>query len=161
MGLYIKPRSGGSSLPPAPAPTARDANPWPMPEQYGDRPESRKGPQRTTGIPTLTGPRARPPTTLTPAPMSGPSRLEAPAPSSGPSRHERPPPESEPVANNPLQSTRDRVRFAPLLVMAGVAVGAVAAARRAWLVGDYAAAIGPLLVVVVLVFSAWRSSRRH
>jgi len=53
------------------------------------------------------------------------------------------------------------VRFAPLLVMAGVAVGAVAAARRAWLVGDYAAAIGPLLVVVVLVFSAWRSSRRH
>jgi len=149
MGLYIKPRSGGSSLPPPPAPTARDANPWPMPEQYGDRPASRKGPQRTTGIPTLTGPRARPATTVTPAPMSGPSR------------HETPPPRSEPVASNPLQSSRDRVRFAPLLVMAGVAVGAVAAARRAWLVGDYAAAIGPLLVVVVLVFSAWRSSRRH
>ena len=149
MGLYIKPRRGGSSLPPPPAPTARDANPWPMPEQYGDRPESRKGPQRTTGIPTLTGPRARPETTLTPAPMSGPSRPGTPR--SGP----------EPVASNPLQSSRDRVRFAPLLVMAGVAVGAVAAARRAWLVGDYAAAIGPLLVVVVLVFSAWRSSRRH
>ena len=149
MGLIPKPRSGGSTLPPPPAPTARDANPWPMPEQYGDRPASRKGPQRTAGIPTLTGPRARPETTLTPAPMSGPSRLEAPRP--GP----------EPVASNPLQPSRERVRFAPLLVMAGVAVGAVVAARRAWLSGDYAAAIGPLLVVAVLVFSAWRSSRRH
>ena len=147
MGLYIKPRTGGSALPPAPAPTARDANPWPMPEQYGDRPNSRDAKRhRTTGSPTLTGPRVRTPTASVPA-----TKLP---------RLETPPPARASVENNPLQATRKRLRFAPLLVMAGVAVGALVGARRAWLSGDYAAAIGPLLVVAIIAFSTWRGSRR-
>jgi hypothetical protein len=158
MGIYRKPRSTGSPLPPPPAPTARDANPWPMPEQYGDKLSSRKPvAPPATGIPKLGGPKSRlpqPPTT-----PQGVERLKPPsaAPTS-------PPPPLSPAPPQPLdrqsQGLSDRVRLLPWFLVAIVAFGAISAAQRAWRSGDYTEAIGPLLVLAIFAFSWWGRRKR-
>jgi hypothetical protein len=49
----------------------------------------------------------------------------------------------------------------PLLFILGAMIAAIVAARRAIATGDFAGAIGPLLVVGFIAFSWWRRSRRR
>jgi hypothetical protein len=53
------------------------------------------------------------------------------------------------------------VRFAPLLVLAGVAIAASQPHVAPGCLVIDGAAIGPLLVVAIFAFSAWRGSRRR
>ena len=66
--MAVKPgfdTAASKDLPPPPAPTASDANPWEMPEQYGTRGKRSKGPLRPAGrgriqLPGQRGPEHRP-----------------------------------------------------------------------------------------------------
>jgi hypothetical protein len=159
MGIYRKPRNTGSTLPPPPAPTARDANPWPMPERHGDRPSPRNPKAHpATGIPTLGGPRPRLPRPSTT--REGDERLE-PA-SAAPASPLRPPsPASQQPRERPPHGLSDRARFLPWFLVAIVAFGAITAAQRAWQSGDVTEAVGPLLVLAIFAFSWWGRRKRE
>ena len=158
MGIYRKPRSTGSTLPPPPAPTARDANPWPMPEQYGDRPSPRNPKARpATGSPTLGGPEPRmpqPPATRQEAKWLKPTPEAAASPLPPLSPAPRQPQE------RPSHGLNDRARFLPWFLVAIVAFGAIVAAQRAWQTGDFTEALGPLLVLAIFSFSWWGRRKR-
>jgi hypothetical protein len=140
--------AGRPPLPPAPAPPAKDANPWPMPEQLGDRPSA----PRTDATPSRTQP--KPPFRNS---ASG-TRLSAEAREPGAS------PPAGAAMRQPGQEARGRSPLAtgvPLLIVLGALVGGVLAAREALASGDVVAAIVPLLIVGVVAFNLLRRSRRR
>jgi len=159
MKTYWKAGEGGSKLPPPLAPVAKDANPWAMPEQLGDRPARRPQPA------TLARPRPK-----APLGADGSSIRRPPQELWGPqSRPTAPPGAAAPVPPQPAQPPplqspgrgREISRGVPLLFILGAMIAAIVAARRAIATGDFAGAIGPLLVVGFIAFSWWRRSRRR
>lgn len=136
-------------LPPPPAPVARDANPWPMPEQQGDAPRARgahpwvgRRPQATPAAPAGIPPRLESPVALPPKAMTPLA-----------------PPTAQ--AGQPARASRHGLaRFVPLAIFLGilgsVATGAFEALQR----GDRIAAVVPLIVVGIIAIGWWRSMQR-
>ena len=109
----------GDGLPPPPAPTARDANPWPMSEGAGGRAHEPRHPH-TPGWPPKRG-----------------------SPKPGPAVRKR------------------RTPWIPVLYLFAIAGVAMQFAIRAMWHGDVEAAIGAVVMLLLLAFAALRWNRRR
>lgn len=154
MKTHWKPGEGASPLPPPPAPTASDANPWPMPQRYGDRPSK---PTRPAAV-------ARPHPKAPFGKAGSPTRTTASTSAGSPATQPSPSiavPSAPTPRIQPPRRNREAVRGLPLLIILGAMVAAAVAARRAIASGDFAGAIGPVLVAVIIAFSWWQRSRHR
>src|SRR5512134_1796083 len=160
MGRPPKPSTSQLPLPPPPAPVARNANPWPMPEQLGDsrrqrgasptRPVPPTAPQPPTAapIPAKTA-SARPPAapqTLPPAPAGSPAPTAA-----------RP---SAPVRQTAPPARHGLSRYIPLAIFLAILGSVISGAFEAYQRGDRIGALVPLLVVGIIAIGWWRSMQR-
>jgi len=125
-------------LPPPPAPTARDANPWTISSEAERQPSA-----PASGFPW----RDRGPGLATPH-SSSPSSPAQPA--------------SPRVATKTRSGSRPHRRpLFSLVVPAAIALAAILGAVRALVSGDYRAAVGPLIATAFAAFLLMRMMRRR
>lgn len=128
--------ASAGGLPPPPAPTAHDANPWTISSEETRRPAAPgSGPPGYGGSPGL-----------------GTSRSSSPISSTKPT--------SPPILPRKGRASRRRPLF-PLVIPAAVALAAILGAVRALESGDYRAAVGPLLATAIAAFVLMRMMRRR
>jgi hypothetical protein len=144
------------TLPPPPAPVARDANPWPMPARQGDAARARVR-QPRAGLPAQLGPISPSSGVMRPAPTQvPPGRSPPPTPVAGP-RNKPSAPTGQPGAESRPAITRF-VPFAIFLAVLGsIASTAIEALGR----GDRIGAVIPLIVVGIIAVGWWRAMRRQ
>lgn len=131
--MKTRSRDGNTTpgLPPPPAPTSRDANPWSMEEQQAP---AMKG--HATAI------KGQAPALKDPVPAAAPSRR----PQRFPAR-----------ASGTVEPRRRPI--VPLLILAFVAMTAIGLVAEALQSGTIEDAIGPLVAVAFVAFMIWRQLR--